>query len=1032
MMALFAVFACERVEELSQLDKEQETVVEKVEMNFSAVIESDDTKTVLVDSDVENVKKVFWQPEDAIGVSVWTPVHGCVQVDKFTSTLESPEKRSNFKGDAPMASSYKAFYPYTETLKDSSNFFYFDVPSMQKYVEGSFDPKAALMVASADYGEEFNFKNLFSILGFRITGVETVKSITFSAYNEYGEVAPLSGRFSVNPADEALQMNPYDKLGYTLTLNCDEPVQLDQTTPSVFYMMIPPGTYSSFAIAISTVDSGVMIKETTNQLNLERSHIKHAGTLNFVEIDCDDLSKYGTANSYIVTESGNYSFDASIIGNGGYGLIEGAGFHTESPFITPVSAELLWQDRPGVVSIVSLSKGKVCFRTTGVEGNAVIAAKDESGTILWSWHIWRTDSPEEHTYNTNDGNTYVMMDRALGSISAIEGDEGGALYYQWGRKDPFSLNETNSLHSRHNLVGQFSSMSKAIASPTDFPTGYNWVVNLIDTYWSKSAKTIYDPCPSGWKVPGREVWNGIKVKHDRDGGPYGVVLYFNEEDYFWYPDTPRISSGGGMDGSYTGDKTHFWTAECGVTKYLDHSNSYEIQHDRCDGQPIRCMKDENYETSLRPMVTVLSFQDIHSEGATIKAAVTAEGISSVTERGLIWGTTQELDYDSPNRQVVEGSLGEFTYTLTGLEKATKYYVRAYAINDYDISYSDVKSFNTTHDGNVFDLSLDGKANCYIVPPTYGEYAFDATVKGNSTEPVGDIASVEVLWETKLTSRRADASYIEEVQTREIIDTVTFDGKLVHITLPFNPVPGNALVAVKDAYGTILWSWHIWVVDYDPEDTKVKLSTGIHVMDRNIGALSVTESPKSFGCYYQWGRKDPLIPYDFHVAPSEIKYELYNAMVDIESITQYPDVILDDIMWTEDNLWASDKTKYDPCPAGWRVSEYAAWEYLSTNGDNGMYGYVQVGSEYTSSSLYLPKSGYTCGDSWIADWNNDVHFWMLGKKQLYFYYYYNYSNTLIIRTDYIVSDLAPVRCMKDVKGTVSGDGNDLVVDDKYEW
>ena len=72
MMALFAVFACERVEELSQPEKPQETV-EKVEMTFSAVIESDQTKTVLGDSEVENVKKVLWQPEDAIAVSVVLP-----------------------------------------------------------------------------------------------------------------------------------------------------------------------------------------------------------------------------------------------------------------------------------------------------------------------------------------------------------------------------------------------------------------------------------------------------------------------------------------------------------------------------------------------------------------------------------------------------------------------------------------------------------------------------------------------------------------------------------------------------------------------------------------------------------------------------------------------------------------------------------------------------------------------------------------------------------------------------------------------
>ena len=59
-------------------------------------------------------------------------------------------------------------------------------------------------------------------------------------------------------------------------------------------------------------------------------------------------------------------------------------------------------------------------------------------------------------------------------------------------------------------------------------------------------------------------------------------------------------------------------------------------------------------------------------------------------------------------------------------------------------------------------------------------------------------------------------------------------------------------------------------------------------------------------------------------------------------------------------------------------------------------------------------------------------WLLGKRQLTFYYYDYYSNSLNISMDYTVSDLAPVRCMKDVKKPVTGDGNDLEVDDKYEW
>ena len=65
--------------------------------------------------------------------------------------------------------------------------------------------------------------------------------------------------------------------------------------------------------------------------------------------------------------------------------------------------------------------GYIAFKTadTFKEGNAVIAAKDADGKILWSWHIWLTDQPEEHVYNNNAG---TMMDRNLGATSATPGD----------------------------------------------------------------------------------------------------------------------------------------------------------------------------------------------------------------------------------------------------------------------------------------------------------------------------------------------------------------------------------------------------------------------------------------------------------------------------------------------------------------------------------------------------------------------------------------------------------------------------------
>ena len=53
----------------------------------------------------------------------------------------------------------------------------------------------------------------------------------------------------------------------------------------------------------------------------------------------------------------------------------------------------IWQDSPELVVDVQYDSGFVYFRVlkeTLTQGNAVIAVRDMSGTILWSWHIWAT------------------------------------------------------------------------------------------------------------------------------------------------------------------------------------------------------------------------------------------------------------------------------------------------------------------------------------------------------------------------------------------------------------------------------------------------------------------------------------------------------------------------------------------------------------------------------------------------------------------------------------------------------------------
>jgi len=161
-----------------------------------------------------------------------------------------------------------------------------------------------------------------------------------------------------------------------------------------------------------------------------------------------DLSANGTSNCYIVSTPGTYSFDATVIGNGQKGIMLPTSktfFHTESATIAPTQASLVWQTEKGLITSVDLTDGKVVFtKSSSVEyGNALIAVKDASGNILWSWHIWCTDTGEHDTFVSATG-TYESMDRNLGATHAsrvLVSDETLrtrtlGLFYQWGRKDP--------------------------------------------------------------------------------------------------------------------------------------------------------------------------------------------------------------------------------------------------------------------------------------------------------------------------------------------------------------------------------------------------------------------------------------------------------------------------------------------------------------------------------------------------------------------------------------------------------------------
>lgn len=268
------------------------------------------------------------------------------------------------------------------------------------------------------------------------------------------------------------------------------------------------------------------------------------------------ISTYKLANCYILDPNkykdsngddiyDGYCFLATTVGNGNSGIIS-SGAQTLYPTnetIEPKSAYLLWESQLGLISDVELKFGYVRFKLpdSSARGNAVIAVYDGNGKVLWSWHIWIAETPSEQSVTIGE-HDIVFLDRNLGATAATCNSAATALatyglYYQWGRKDP-SMGPPTYNYAPINLITapyydaysdektaaeivQFAQPSLQnsvenpmyLVMPTTQPLSYvfNWTYQRYDFLWGydqatgMTTKTIYDPCPFGYRVPSSEL-----------------------------------------------------------------------------------------------------------------------------------------------------------------------------------------------------------------------------------------------------------------------------------------------------------------------------------------------------------------------------------------------------------------------------------------------------------------------------------------------------------------------------------------------
>lgn len=111
-----------------------------------------------------------------------------------------------------------------------------------------------------------------------------------------------------------------------------------------------------------------------------------------------------------------------------------------------------------------------------------------------------------------------------------------------------------------------------------------------------------------------------------------------------------------------------------------------------------CVKDpelgDDIKNALMPEVKTNDDIETTATSITISGEVTKENGAHVTESGFCWGLTSDFSFDQEHMKAVSKGKGTFKATIEPLNNNTKYYIKAYAINQVDTAFGDVLQFTT--------------------------------------------------------------------------------------------------------------------------------------------------------------------------------------------------------------------------------------------------------------------------------------------------------------------------------------------------
>ena len=519
-----------------------------------------------------------------------------------------------------------AFYPYQDQLSvlkvnNTAPTTRFEIQGVvlsevQEYVANSFAVGTFPMVA-VSLNNELTFKNVCGGIKFQLKGTQKVTTIRLEGKNNEKLSGPAVVTAYADDNSPAIVMTSESKK--SVTLDCGAGVQLNANDATEFIISLPPVLFEKgFTVVVSTADDKNYTVETDKANTVLRSSLLIMPVFTLGDVPGDDaddelvvpvssvtLNYYGKE----LFEGTTLQFEASVLPRDA--TDKGVTWSSDDSSVASVN-------QTGLVTAISPGIARISATAGGFSGSASV-------TVLKYDPI---DYIDEYGVNHGKGTVIGTVIWAPVNCGYHETDFKYGKLYQWGRKygqgydGPF-FNYDGSPSGTYSdavvpsieegmvseLSGNHKSKANVFYTWVKEEEYYNWVVPQIDTLWGGNRykenprKTVYDPCPDGWRVASSgETWELIKNHSPSMTYSSGQAgLWFSGESTY-SSEVPQIflPAAGDLyiDGTaeYRGYMGQYWTCSSSNAPravMIGFNSGVASQNSafRAEGMSVRCVQD---------------------------------------------------------------------------------------------------------------------------------------------------------------------------------------------------------------------------------------------------------------------------------------------------------------------------------------------------------------------------------------------------------------------------------------------------------